>query len=418
MASTALASTGRVTRARSKEADSTPTSPTKRPSRPRKGKVSGLTEQEQQLPRTGDMNLLGAQLPTVPEEAPEDPEEQLRNNVENLQNLATSAANFEPNPATGQMPANVDQPPEFSGAPIGTIRSVRGRARGGRGKGGRPRKQPSTTQDVAPVAHMSSNQGPPSAQEMNVPIVDPQLEQAHQQPKRSIYDSQPGAQRITFDSQDEPPPNPFHPRPLHGEVIATQDEGFQAEDRPAQPRRPRTKKPRASENEFQPNTDDGAEDRAPSPPRDPPPPSNYAQVQQQAKLFTSTLRKDKVPQKRKAWTLDECDALIDGIGHFGNGYAALKADDSKHRGLLHDRSAEDLRHKARNMKFDYLKAGIALPEGFDAVLLDKKFQDKLSAMGRDYSQVQMRQAKRTKTHAGQGSSQDEGEESSQIMHEA
>ena len=264
------------------------------------------------------------------------------------------------------------------------------------------RKARNAQSNPAPTAPMSSIQAQDLAQRgINQTPLDPQLEDAQQQ-KRSMLDRQPGAERVPFgdDSQvlnimsDNPLPI------LQGDVQTTQDNGFQPEAQTPAPPPKKTraqKRNRTSDAEYvPPGSSQEDPNKPPSPPRGTPPPSNYAQVQQQAKLFTATLRKDKIPQKRKAWTLEECDCLIEGIGRFGNGYAALKGDDAKHRDILHDRSAEDLRHKARNMKFDYLKAGIQLPDGFDSVLLDKKFQTKLSAMGRPYHQEQQRRAKRLK----------------------
>lgn len=321
-----------------------------------------------------------------------------------------------------QVPAAEDVP-SFQSASSKVRKQVQNRrkqnakARGARAQASQAQQQQQLAsaaldqQGPAPTAAMTENPAQP-AQDVgtqagrdlpDLPLpIDPHLSEAQTEPKRSMYDAQSGVERLTFDDsqplQVQDPPSQILP----AEALPTQDVGYKSEV-PRQPiKKPRGRPPRTAssqnpESEYNRQNDAGEEsEKEPSPPRGTPPASNYAQVQQQAKLFAATLRKDKVPQKRKAWTLVECDALIDGIGRFGNAYAPLKSDDARHQNILADRSAEDLRHKARNMKFDYLKAGIQLPEGFENVLLDRKFQDKLAAMGREYHQVQMRASKRQK----------------------
>lgn len=401
MSAVAPQAEGRTTRARSREVESTPASPKK--SRTLRSTSATI---EQQDPKQAGTLAFAAQLPTVTEEA--EAADLLRAQME----FAANAPNY-----------NAVAAPQFNGASIAAIQNARGRK--GRGKAAAPRNQRQTAARnapaEAPTAPMTRDQVEQIAQNANnvETVVDPQLEGAPSLAKRSLLDPQQGATRAEFDdSQPSPQFVEMLPQGLEGEGLATQDGGFQAEARPQPKRRGRApKRPRESDAAYQPAdaSSNQQEERQPTP-RSTPPPSGYAQVQQQAKLLTASLRKDKVPQKRKAWTLEECDSLIDGIGRFGNSYASLKNDDKNHRNTLHDRSAEDLRHKARNMKFDYLKAGIQLPEGFDSVLLDKKFQDKLAALGREYHQVQQRQAKHQKT--GRGNSSVHEDASSQLPSES
>ena len=314
------------------------------------------------------------------------------------------------------------RPPEFTGAPVQLIKTIRDSK--GRNSKAKPRgnmKSTSIQPSPAPTARMAQNptevaaQGMQAVQEMGQdqgtqdPNIDPQLHQGHTGQKRSMYDAQSGAERLIFE-EEEPSQIMSDPsQRIPGNAATTQDNGFQPEphqqQRKRRPGRPRNSAVLPSDQSYQPTEDQ--EDEGPEYPQNrdsspkltgTPPPSNYALAQHEAKLITASLRKDKVPQKRKAWTSEECDALVDGIAHFGNSYALLKKDDEKSRKVFPDRNPEDLRHKARNMKFDYLKADMPLPPGFEKVLLDQKFKDKLKALGREYHQEQMRAPKRQKNN--------------------
>ena len=390
---------GRQTRARSKEIDAVSTSPNKKPGRPRRGRSASVEQQaiENVQQPQAQPNFNAQPLGIIPEEIDE-------NMMAVYKSAHPGAESNNAMPMTN-LPPSLPYGPEFPSAQLEAAKNLRAR------KGAKNQRQPAA-QATAPEAPMlqqmaqhaqHANQMHPQM-DQQLAMLDPQLENPPQGDiKRSLFDRQQGAIRVNFDdSQPNQMQPPIAPQAEISEAGTTQDDGFQTDTRSLgnvplkrRGRAPRQQPvPEGDSNYEQPSSGQAERELSPRPS---PPRSNYAEVQQQAKLYTATLRRDKVPQKRKAWTSEECDALIDGIGQYGNGYATLKAEDSKHRDFLHDRSAEDLRHKARNMKFDYLKAGVTLPPGFDAVLLDKKFKDKLAAMGRSYTQMQMRQPKRQKT---------------------
>ncbi|ETN45793.1 uncharacterized protein HMPREF1541_09626 [Cyphellophora europaea CBS 101466] len=87
-------------------------------------------------------------------------------------------------------------------------------------------------------------------------------------------------------------------------------------------------------------------------------------------------------QERKAWTMQEETALIDFIGVYGPAYSKiLKADNEEPVKYLQHRGQVQLKDKARNIKFAYLKAGDSLPAGFGAVSIGAKMVAKLREMG-------------------------------------
>lgn len=62
------------------------------------------------------------------------------------------------------------------------------------------------------------------------------------------------------------------------------------------------------------------------------------------------------PQVRKAWESAEVKAILEGIKVRGPKWSAIKDWDSTHNGdVLRDRTQVNLKDKARNMKFEYLK---------------------------------------------------------------
>ena len=375
----------RTTRARSKDVDSAPTSPTKRNTRTRRNRSASMEQNAMDYQQNIPFNVDA--MPTVPEEP------------DGLAQLQLAAA--------GDLPNHTAPPfPDFQGATTEAIKNVRRRGPRAQAKKGRG-QQAAAPAASAPTAVMTNDDGDYHQQlarhaqhaSQQMPPLDPALANVGATERKRLIDPQSGAQQFTFDSQ-EPQYQPAIPTQQDaGELVVTQDGAFQTDGRniastPHQRRGAPSHRTSPSRQSYQ--EQNSPQDGRAVTPQGTPPASDYATVQQQAKLFTAGLRRDKVPQKRKAWTSDECDALIHGIGRYHNAYATLKADDLKHRADLRDRSAEDLRHKARNMKFDYLKAGVTLPPGFESVLLDKKFQDKLTAMGREYVQAQMRQPKSKK----------------------
>lgn len=93
-------------------------------------------------------------------------------------------------------------------------------------------------------------------------------------------------------------------------------------------------------------------------------------------------------QERKQWTPVEEQRLIDFIGVHGPAYSKILKEDSEFedaalRNSLQGRNQVQLKDKARNIKFAYLKSGEPLPQGFGAVSIGKVMVDKLRAMGVD-----------------------------------
>lgn len=62
----------------------------------------------------------------------------------------------------------------------------------------------------------------------------------------------------------------------------------------------------------------------------------------------------KQPQVRRPWSNEEVQALMEYMDEYGCSWAAIKAADSQ-RQILERRSQVDLKDKARNMKYDYLR---------------------------------------------------------------
>ncbi|KAI9723111.1 MAG: hypothetical protein M1828_004359 [Chrysothrix sp. TS-e1954] len=120
---------------------------------------------------------------------------------------------------------------------------------------------------------------------------------------------------------------------------------------------------------------------------------SYMEVNRRAKAVTQYHKQDKVPQLRKAWEPAEIERFIQLIGECGPSYSTIKSTDLDTGSVLIQRSQGNLKDKARNMKFDYLKSRVELPEGFDKIVLDKKLRDKLEEMGIPYTQHQVRKVR-------------------------
>ena len=82
---------------------------------------------------------------------------------------------------------------------------------------------------------------------------------------------------------------------------------------------------------------------------------SYMEVNRRAKEVTQLYKQDKVPQLRKAWEPAEIDRFIQLIGECGPSYSTIKTTDAATGNVLIQRSQGNLKDKARNMKFDYLK---------------------------------------------------------------
>ncbi|KPI36762.1 uncharacterized protein AB675_11795 [Cyphellophora attinorum] len=88
-------------------------------------------------------------------------------------------------------------------------------------------------------------------------------------------------------------------------------------------------------------------------------------------------------QVRKPWTPAEEERLITLIGEVGPSYAKILKLDAQHdQGPeLEERNQVQLKDKARNIKFAYLKANVALPDGFGPVSIGPKLVAKLNELG-------------------------------------
>ena len=86
-------------------------------------------------------------------------------------------------------------------------------------------------------------------------------------------------------------------------------------------------------------------------------------------------------QARVRWTAAEEDALLAYIRAAGCSWARIKRLDAGGDRALDARDQVALKDKARNMKFDFLRAGVELPENFAAVALNASQKKRLMDMG-------------------------------------
>ena len=233
--------------------------------------------------------------------------------------------------------------------------------------------------------------------------------------KPRLIDRQPGAVRLTFDSQGSTEGGPFNVRGDVTEPVElgdeeedqdeiedpSQDVGFQKDTRPvvvaarrntiapnhrpvAEPvttaPRPRKrarpsseaqgprKRPMPRERVPEPDHDDEEEDgmrrvlerhnRNNTDNNDPPPTQleNYKEAKSNA-IFRNSTQSKKV-QSRKAWTDQETEALMNLIEEHGTSWTLLKSIDAHEetgKNILRHRDQVALKDKARNMKLDFLK---------------------------------------------------------------
>lgn len=234
--------------------------------------------------------------------------------------------------------------------------------------------------------------------------------QTRARPKKSLLDTQANGQRITFDeddafSQDLPQRAVFRlPRNLQHDTVKrilppdvedpSEDEGFQVDTREPPTKRPRTIPRRQTIPRATPPAVIGSS----RPPIIAPPPAS-ASPPHGAKQTTSSRRKNpgqliepfvprhdpmdpdaqplrlveqwevanqaakskrvakmRSPQKaRVPWSTEECQALLELIVEHGPSYSSLKKMDMAGDNVLEGRTSEDMRFKARNMKYDFLK---------------------------------------------------------------
>ncbi|GAB7362011.1 hypothetical protein MBLNU230_g2046t1 [Neophaeotheca triangularis] len=267
-----------------------------------------------------------------------------------------------------------------------------------------------------------------------------QATSGHQGKQRSFLDRQAGAQRIEWETQPSQYSNynaedaqlasrlGKHARDEPDEQDAfepTQDEGFQVDTRdhtgtrvqralapavdpgPApmasmgstlseeiarsNPAKRQRKNPGSSIPQplapFEP--DDDMSDAKPT--------SQYERAKISAKQKRAIAQSQKPPQVRRPWNDEEEAALIELIeelGEEGISWSSLKSADSN-RGdepRLPNRSSEDMRFKARNMKLTFLLGEMPLPQNWSHVILDKKARDKLADRGIQYHQESVRQS--------------------------
>jgi len=107
--------------------------------------------------------------------------------------------------------------------------------------------------------------------------------------------------------------------------------------------------------------------------------SNYREVNQMSKNV-SRLNPPK-PQNRTKWSPAEDDRLISLIEEVGCSWARIKKLDADSGNILELRDQVALKDKARNMKYDFLKAGVLLPENFEGVTLSSWQKEKLRELG-------------------------------------
>jgi hypothetical protein len=111
----------------------------------------------------------------------------------------------------------------------------------------------------------------------------------------------------------------------------------------------------------------------------------HLQTQQQSRAQTQRARAATgrvAGAARSKWTTEETGGLYGYITREGTSWAHIKSIDDAGAQLLTLRSQVDLKDKARNMKFDILKAGLPLPPNFESVPLAKAMREKLESMGR------------------------------------
>lgn len=184
------------------------------------------------------------------------------------------------------------------------------------------------------------------------------------------------------------------------EVEATQDQGFERDERVIDERRRRkaptaarrdpiqrspAKRVRIAQSEDadynpSPQLDSEEEERLATATAVPPSSAiDYSAIKAMAKDFTR-LKAPKV-QTRTRWTQVEESYLLDAIVEHGCSWARIKDQDKE--GVLGGRDQVSLKDKARNMKFDFLKSGVALPENFENVPLKTTQKEKLMELGID-----------------------------------
>ncbi|MCJ1397618.1 hypothetical protein MMC11_000814 [Xylographa trunciseda] len=223
--------------------------------------------------------------------------------------------------------------------------------------------------------------------------------------QRSFIDRQPNAVKISFESQAEgsrtrggnpTPKRSRQPEPDDEDQFSdpSEDEGFQQDTRPSllksslvkrhisgsAPKSP-AKRVRLDQDRERTASVSSDVETAVQQSNVPQPMSNsqiYRVAQTQSKEVTA-LHRQKIVQKRKAWTNKEMEAFIDLIAEYGISWSLLKQMD--HDKVLINRDQTALKDKARNMKVDYLTSKVTLPMHFDLIPLKQADWNKLASRG-------------------------------------
>ena len=184
------------------------------------------------------------------------------------------------------------------------------------------------------------------------------------QKKRRLIDAQVDARQVHFDSQDGELSN--HQA---SDNDVSEDEGFQQPRLPARSsstlvtngrskrrihnvqaaKRVRTEEPPRRSVERASSGSRALQERPSQASRS----QNYADINNAAKDRLSG--RPKPPQKRKPWTAEEIETLMELIEEQGISYAYLKKIDDQNGAILGDRDQVAIKDKARNMKTDFLK---------------------------------------------------------------
>ena len=200
----------------------------------------------------------------------------------------------------------------------------------------------------------------------------------------SLLDKQPNAKRVAFDSQLSMHQGPSA-RSKYQQLIAeverdpadqisspSEDEGFEVDQRPqfsrpslaptstnrvnlAHASRSSAKRPRLPrERQSSTALDEDYRDMRARSSEEPNPSQSdfYRAVNKRSRLVTAQNSPKKI-QTRRAWSAEEIETLIELIEQHGHSYALIKTMDT--RNVLEHRSQVDIKDKARNMKFDYIR---------------------------------------------------------------
>ena len=215
-----------------------------------------------------------------------------------------------------------------------------------------------------------------------------QLRAAARPKKRTIFDSQPDAQRIEFESQPGPSsiPQPPTRKRDRGSSPVSEDEGFEVDTRvpqsslsnrrigaraagkPSPQKRARIAEPPTARTQSlvkrQPTpiiqSPQSSASRQRSTPAEEGLPSrsqSYMEANRRAKEKTQQQVAVRPAQRRRPWSAEEIEHLQALIEEVGTSWSRIKSidDDLEGNKVFQGRDQGALKDKARNMKFDMLK---------------------------------------------------------------